>query len=98
MKEVEPTSFAEYAYLTTVRLLVDGGGSRPEASSAFVVSANEELFLVTARHSVEHARSTTVFFYSGVNGVALGEPLIYEERDPGNWWKLHPDVDTDVAV
>lgn len=96
--EIRPTSFAEIAYLSTMRLLVSKG-SQFEVAGAFVVSdADNKHFLVTARHVVENATSVTLHFYSGENGPDLGPPIRYEIRQPHTFWHVHSDQNVDVAV
>jgi hypothetical protein len=95
--DIHPTSYAEIAYLSTVRLLVEKR-SGPEAASAFVVNdAVEKHFIVTARHVIEEALSVTIHFYSGEQGPDLGNPMPYEIREPGEFWHPHSDRGIDVV-
>lgn len=95
--EIRATSYAEVAYMSTIRLLAMKENG-PEVASAFVIDDGHDSFVVTARHAVEDARSVTLHFYSGESGPDLGPAISYEIRDPSAFWIGHDDKDVDVAV
>lgn len=96
---VKPTSLAEVAYLSTIRVVATKQDGLCRISSGFVIVDAAELFLVTARHAVESADVVTLYFYPGTDdGPTLSNHIPRDVRDVSSFFVFHPQPDIDVAV
>lgn len=100
MVDIAPRSFAEVAYLSTIRMSVYKNASDvPNVGCAFGVEKRSgERFLVTAAHLIAGASAVTLFMYPGENGPSLELPRQYHVANPGAFWTPHPDPAIDIAV